>query len=197
MGISGWPYPFASNESSLAAADSSIADARKVDRVNIALVVAVIVILYLVGAALWIAAYFSQPANLQAWRVSGQNRTDLKAQQAVGRQQGDLEAQARTIQQWQAAYALANPGAPIPAPPMVVGASFSARNRTNTMAVLAIIFGFFVGILGIVFGHVALSQISRTGEGGRGLAITGLVFGYFGVGLAAILTVVALAQLHP
>ena len=43
--------------------------------------------------------------------------------------------------------------------------------------------------LGVIFGHVALSQISKTGEGGRGLAIAGLVIGYIAcaVGLIAVL----------
>lgn len=49
---------------------------------------------------------------------------------------------------------------------------------TNTFAVLALVFGILGGLLGVVFGHVALSQIKRTGEGGRGLAVAGLVLGY-------------------
>jgi peptidyl-prolyl cis-trans isomerase B (cyclophilin B) len=44
-------------------------------------------------------------------------------------------------------------------------------------------------VLGIVFGHVALSQIRRTGEQGRGLAIAGLVIGYAFVGLFLLLVV--------
>jgi hypothetical protein len=41
-------------------------------------------------------------------------------------------------------------------------------------------------VLGIVFGHIALSQIKRTGQGGRGLAIAGLIIGY----LLLLLTIV-------
>jgi Domain of unknown function (DUF4190) len=106
------------------------------------------------------------------------------------RAQSGIEAQARAIQNWQAAYALANPGQPIPAPPLALGDStYSAANRTNTMAILALVLGFFVSIFGIIFGHVALSQIRRTGEGGRALAIAGLVLGYVGVGLAVVLII--------
>jgi len=38
-------------------------------------------------------------------------------------------------------------------------------------------------VLALVFGHVALKQIARTGgaQGGRGMAIAGLVLGYLGV----------------
>ncbi|WP_280763349.1 DUF4190 domain-containing protein [Prescottella agglutinans] len=33
----------------------------------------------------------------------------------------------------------------------------------------------------LVFGHIALSQIRRTGESGRGMAIAGLVLGYISI----------------
>jgi peptidyl-prolyl cis-trans isomerase B (cyclophilin B) len=49
---------------------------------------------------------------------------------------------------------------------------------TNTLAVLSLVFSFIVAIVGVILGHVALSQIARTGQEGRGLAITGLVVGY-------------------
>ena len=59
----------------------------------------------------------------------------------------------------------------------VYGSSMQAQS-TNVFAVLALVFGILGGLLGIVFGHIALSQIRRTGEGGRGIAIAGLVLGY-------------------
>lgn len=37
------------------------------------------------------------------------------------------------------------------------------------------------GILGVIFGHIALGQIKRTGADGRGLAVAGLVIGYIGL----------------
>ncbi|MDO5863443.1 MULTISPECIES: peptidylprolyl isomerase [Paenarthrobacter] len=52
------------------------------------------------------------------------------------------------------------------------------QERTNTLAVVSFISSFFVAVAGIVTGHMALRQIRRTGEGGRGLAIAGLVIGY-------------------
>lgn len=68
--------------------------------------------------------------------------------------------------------------------------------RTNTMAVLGFVFAFFFSILGVVFSHVALSQIGRTGDGGRGFAIAGLVIGYVSivVGIAVIIWQVLLFQ---
>ena len=32
--------------------------------------------------------------------------------------------------------------------------------------------------LGIAFGHISLSQIKKSGEGGRGLAVAGLIISY-------------------
>ncbi|MGD0447506.1 MAG: DUF4190 domain-containing protein [Candidatus Dormibacteria bacterium] len=45
-------------------------------------------------------------------------------------------------------------------------------------------------ILAVIFGHIALSQIRHSRQGGRGLAIAGLVLGY--VGLALFLLVICL-----
>ncbi|PCC26459.1 DUF4190 domain-containing protein [Glutamicibacter sp. BW78] len=55
--------------------------------------------------------------------------------------------------------------------------------QTNLFAILALVLGIFTGILGIIFGHIARSQIRQTGEGGAGLALSGLIIGYVWVGL--------------
>jgi hypothetical protein len=60
--------------------------------------------------------------------------------------------------------------------------------QTNTFAIVALVLGFFGGFLAIPFGHIALSQIRRTGEAGRGIAIAGLVLGYL-----SLISIVALA----
>ena len=57
---------------------------------------------------------------------------------------------------------------------------------TNVMAILALVFAFVFPVAGIVFGHVAKSQIRRTGEQGSGLATAGLVLSY----IFTILTIV-------
>lgn len=61
---------------------------------------------------------------------------------------------------------------------------------TNAMAIASLVCAFLFAPLGIVFGHLSLSQIRRSGEDGRGLAIAGLVIGYV-VTIAAIVAVVA------
>jgi hypothetical protein len=47
--------------------------------------------------------------------------------------------------------------------------------KTNTMAILGLIFAFVFSPLGIVFSAIGLSQIKKRREGGRGLAIAGLI----------------------
>jgi Domain of unknown function (DUF4190)/Domain of unknown function (DUF1707) len=75
-----------------------------------------------------------------------------------------------------------------PAPSAPVAPTFvRPAARTNGFAVASFVLGllwmWWLGsALAVVFGHVALSQIRRSGgaQGGRGLAIAGLSLGYFG-----------------
>lgn len=56
---------------------------------------------------------------------------------------------------------------------------------TNTFALVSVIVTFMVPLAGIIFGHMGLNQIKRTGDAGRGLALTAVIYGYcvFGLGL--------------
>jgi hypothetical protein len=50
--------------------------------------------------------------------------------------------------------------------------------------ILGILWICYIGsVLAIIFGHVALSQIKKSGDtqGGKGMAIAGLVLGYLGI----------------
>ena len=49
---------------------------------------------------------------------------------------------------------------------------------TNTLAIIAIIAAFVFPLAGIIVGHLALSQIKKTGEAGHGLALWGTILGY-------------------
>jgi peptidyl-prolyl cis-trans isomerase B (cyclophilin B) len=59
------------------------------------------------------------------------------------------------------------------------------------MAIASLICAFLFAPLGIIFGHISLSQIRRTGEQGRGLAIAGLVIGYLMTALTILAVVLA------
>jgi hypothetical protein len=81
-----------------------------------------------------------------------------------------------------------HPGQPYPIPPYPGQPypppyGYPYRPTTNGLAVAGFVCSFFglVGVLGIIFGCVALAQIRRRGQRGQGLAIAGLVIGSFWV----------------
>jgi hypothetical protein len=98
------------------------------------------------------------------------------------------DARVEHIRQWESAYAAAHGGALPPAG--FVPPAAAASGATNTMAILALVFGIGGGLGGIIFGHVARGQIRRTGEGGWGLATAGLVLGYIGLASGVIALIV-------
>jgi hypothetical protein len=78
-----------------------------------------------------------------------------------------------------------------------------AAGRTNTLAIVALVLGILVPLGGIICGPIALGQIKRTGEGGRGLAIAGIIIGavlillYIIIGIvSAIVSASAVATLN-
>ena len=92
------------------------------------------------------------------------------------------------------------PPAPRRARPMVV----PTGRRTNGLAVASMIAalcvwtGPWAAVAAIVFGHIALSRISRSGgvQKGRGFAYTGLMLGYLEILAIALFMVVGLVAWH-
>jgi hypothetical protein len=89
---------------------------------------------------------------------------------------------------------------PAPAPAARLARPTFVRQRasTNGLAIASLVVGllwmWWIGsVLAVVFGHVALNQIARSGQSGRGLAIAGLVLGY--VGLATMLVTIFVVAL--
>jgi peptidyl-prolyl cis-trans isomerase B (cyclophilin B) len=76
--------------------------------------------------------------------------------------------------------------------PQYPGYAPAATAKTNTLAIIALVASFFISIVGIVLGHVALNQIKTTGEGGRGLAIAALVIGYLSVAVGVIVVFIVI-----
>ena len=73
--------------------------------------------------------------------------------------------------------------------------------RYNGLAIASMVLGilwiYWVGsILAVVFGHIALSQIKKSGgtQAGRGMAIAGLVLGYIGVVFIVLLIALVVAE---
>ena len=83
---------------------------------------------------------------------------------------------------------------PAPQPATPAPAYAPAPANTNPWNVLSIVslvaslVGF--GIVGIITGHIALSQIKRTGEQGRALALAGTIIGYVAVVVGIIFGIV-------
>jgi hypothetical protein len=78
---------------------------------------------------------------------------------------------------------------PAPAPPTngkAVGAMVCGILTTMTMGL--------TGIPAVILGHTARSEIRRTGEGGDGFALAGLVLGWLSVaGWAVVVLILTLA----
>jgi hypothetical protein len=77
------------------------------------------------------------------------------------------------------------------------------RQPVNALAGVSLGFGvgqvllpFFGAIIAIVCGHVARSQMRRTGEQGEGLAQAGLILGYLGVALPILLVTLIVLVVH-
>jgi hypothetical protein len=73
----------------------------------------------------------------------------------------------------------------------------NAGGGTNGMAIASLVLGiiwlYWIGsVLAVIFGHIALSQLNKSDgrQGGRGLAIAGLVLGYLGVAIFVLFIVV-------
>ncbi len=70
-----------------------------------------------------------------------------------------------------------------------------AQQKTNALSIVSMISSIvgFIWILpiigsiaGVIMGHISLTQIKRTGEKGRGMALAGLIVGYAGLALAVV-----------
>jgi hypothetical protein len=49
--------------------------------------------------------------------------------------------------------------------------------------------GFILAVVAVITGHMALSQIKKTGEPGKGLATAGLIIGYIHIAIITLLFV--------
>lgn len=59
-------------------------------------------------------------------------------------------------------------------------------SRTNVLAIVALILAIFLPLVGAILGHVAMGQIKKTGEEGRGLALAAIIIGWIFTGFAIL-----------
>ncbi len=93
-----------------------------------------------------------------------------------------------------------SPAPPLAAPPTAAPQPVALTpQKTNGMAIASLVLGilwiWWVGsVLALIFGYVGKRQIddSRGTQGGRGMAVAGIVLGWVGVG-ALVIVILALA----
>ena len=92
----------------------------------------------------------------------------------------------------------------LPAPYTISGVAYVYAPRINPLAVASLVLSlaglFFIipAVPGVILGHVALSQIAKRGERGKGLGIAGIAVGYALIGfwlLYIVLVVVMVVAL--
>jgi hypothetical protein len=89
------------------------------------------------------------------------------------------------------------PTTPVPHYQPPAGYPVAVQRPTNQLAIVSlaaaiasfVIMPFIGALVAIVTGHVARSQIRKTGEDGGGLALAGLVIGYVHLALFALLII--------
>ena len=62
----------------------------------------------------------------------------------------------------------------------------TSSEKTNTLAIVSLVVALFVPLLGAILGHVAMGQIKKTGEQGRGIALAGVIIGWVFTALAIL-----------
>lgn len=78
---------------------------------------------------------------------------------------------------------------PVPPPAPAYQNTYPVQQKTNVLAIISLIAAFVMPLAAIITGHIALSQISRTGEQGQGLAKAGLILGYVFVAVVVLLVI--------
>ena len=68
---------------------------------------------------------------------------------------------------------------------------YGPKPGTNGMAIASLICAFFCSPLGIIFGVIARGQIKRTGQGGDGLAIAGIIISAVFIAIGIIVAIVS------
>src|SRR6188472_3242299 len=83
-----------------------------------------------------------------------------------------------------AAVPPAAPAVP-PAAPAAAPAAYAPEGpKTNVLGIVSLVTSILgLSIVGVITGHIALSQIKKRGEGGHGLALAGTIIGWVGCAL--------------
>jgi hypothetical protein len=94
----------------------------------------------------------------------------------------------------------APPPAPAPQPASTPAPAPGSTEKWNVLAIVGFVIVFFgFSLISIILGFIALSQIKKTGERGRGLAIWAIVLGFVSIiiGIIAWIVFVAVIAANP
>ena len=86
--------------------------------------------------------------------------------------------------------------APAPAPPAAAAPAPATGEKWNVLSIVAFVIVFFgFSLISIILGFIGLSQIKKTGERGRGLAIWAIVLGFLSIIIGIIIWIVVFGAL--
>ncbi|RZS64864.1 uncharacterized protein DUF4190 [Agromyces ramosus] len=94
----------------------------------------------------------------------------------------------------------APPPAPAPQPAPTPAPASGTPEKWNVLAIVGFVIVFFgFSLVSIILGFIALNQIKKTGERGRGLAIWAIVLGFVSIiiGIIAWIVVVTAIAANP
>ncbi|TPW71775.1 DUF4190 domain-containing protein [Schumannella sp. 10F1B-5-1] len=78
-----------------------------------------------------------------------------------------------------------------PPPAQPTGYTPAPAAKTNTLAIVGLILAFVVSLGGLIVSLIALNQIKQTGEGGRGLALAGVIISAIGLVIGVLYIIFA------
>jgi Domain of unknown function (DUF4190) len=85
----------------------------------------------------------------------------------------------------------APPPAPAPQPASTPAPAPGSTEKWNVLAIVGFVIVFFgFSLVSIILGFIALNQIKKTGERGRGLAIWAIVLGFVSIIIGIIVWIV-------
>ena len=68
------------------------------------------------------------------------------------------------------------------------------QDKFNVLSIISLVTSILgISLVGVITGHIGMSQIKKTGEKGRGLALGGLIVGYLGLALGLIAAIIFIA----
>ena len=86
--------------------------------------------------------------------------------------------------------------APPPAPAPQPAATPAPAEKWNVLSIVAFIIVFFgFSLISIILGFIGLSQIKKTGERGRGLALWAIVLGFVSIIIGIIVWIIVVATI--